>query len=657
MTNQPQHSVSTMARVLVTTACVAASGGAWSQATDCLSASTPVQSIDMRVLIIAADGNEYAVPAIRNTLEHLGVPYDVMLAKDIPLTADKLCSMSGAYGAAKYQGVILATGALSYYNATTQLWESAFTSEEWAKLWQYEAKYRVRQATLYTYPGSSWPDSYGLATPNPVWGSGTTVTATLTAAGRQVFPYLQPTAKIEFRNTWTYQAAPVTATSLLQDGAGNAIVSVNNYPDGRQNLAVTADGNPYLMHAVALGSGIVNWVTKGMYIGQRRVYMSPQPDDIIIADDVWDPKTRSDQTGKSYRITANDYRRYLSWQTTRNTTRLGTVIAEMPFNGVGAVPGEYASDDLTPEVKRNNSGFHWLSHTFTHANLDLISYTNTISELKSNDEMAKKNGLNLKSYNKDALVTPQISGLNNAEAVRAMADFGVRWLVSDTSKFCGHRDAARQAQAGCPRPNTGIYHDLQPRIMMIPRYPMNLYYNVTTPAEWVDEYNYYYNAYWGRNLSYAELLDNQSEFWLSYLLNFDMRPVMFHQSNLRAYDGTRSLLGDLIDATIAKYSAIYNLPPESRTQRQIGSLMAERMVLNDALAPAAGSALRARIVPGSSSSSIVITNPTSATVLVPVTGVNWSGAKSRETYGGQTTSKVESKANGSTVTITGAPAW
>jgi hypothetical protein len=39
-----------------------------------------------------------------------------------------------------------------------------------------------------------------------------------------------------------------------------------------------------------------------------------------------------------------------------------------------------------------------------------------------------------------------------------------------------------------------------------------------------------------------------------------MDPLMFHQPNLRAYDGTHSLLSDLLDATLAKYNRYYTLP-------------------------------------------------------------------------------------------------
>jgi hypothetical protein len=392
---------------------------------------------------------------------------------------------------------------------------------------------------------------------------------------------------------------------------------------------------------------------------------------VLINDDIWDVARNSDQTGLTYRITANDYTKFLAWQTALNSSNPGNIVTEMPFNAYGttvayaAEPNAYfplTTDDLTAAIKANNGQFTWISHTYDHENLDTYTYAQTLAELRNNHTIATSATLNLQSYNKDSLITPDISGLNNPEALRAMYDFGVRYLVSNTSLYCGHRNQERANALGCPKPNLGIYNDLEPRgLLMIPRYPANLFYNVSTPAEWVSEYNHIYGPggtapYWDHNLTYAELLDKESDVWLRYLLNFDMRPVMFHQPNLRAYDGTHSLLGDLIDRTLAKYRAIYTTAPKSFRQRQIGNLMAQRMALNAALAPASGPALTARIVPGATSSSIVITNPTSKAVVVPITGVNWSAATSRETYGGQTTSKLTVN-NGASVTVTGAPAW
>ena len=648
------------------------SGAAWAQSADCLSPAAAVSSVSMRVLVISADGNEAVLPAIKSILSHVGVPYDLMIARDQVLTASSLCDGTNGLGHARYQGVLLTTGNLGFDNGATGF-ESAFTLDEWNLLWAFEAKYRIRQATFYTVPGV-WPDNYGLGpatagldtslTPLQTSLTSTAATNSGNPAGRLLFRDLQPLAPISISNAYTYlaKALDTTVTPLLTDASGNLIASIKNYPDGRKNLALTTDGNPYLSHTLKLGYGIVNWVTKGVYIGQRKAYLTAQPDDVLLADDIWTPATGTDTTGKTYRITANDYKKFVNWQNSRNANFPGNIVIEIPFNASGATTAidsadlfPATTDDLTPAIKAQSAPFNWLSHTFTHLNLDSpTTYSQTLSELRQNHTTAIQT-LRLANYNKDALITPDVSGLNNPEALRAMSDFGIRYVVSNTSLYCGNRNDT-QPPRPCPAPNQGVYNDLQPNILMVPRYPANLFYNVCTPDEWVSEYNQIYRGYWGRDLSYQEILGKESDVWLRYLLNFDMRPVMFHQPNMCAYDGTHSLLGDLIDVTTAKFRAISVLPPQSRPLRTIGNLMAQRMALEKALAPATGAALGGQIIPGAAGSSIVLSNPTTGAVTVPVTGVNFSGAASVENYGGQSTSKLL-LGPGATVTVTGVPAW
>lgn len=56
-----------------------------------------------------------------------------------------------------------------------------------------------------------------------------------------------------------------------------------------------------------------------------------------------------------------------------------------------------------------------------------------------------------------------------------------------------------------------------------------------------------------------------------------MYPIMFHQPNLRAYDGTRSLLGDLLDLILSKYNRHFKLPIQSPTMDVLGRRIADRM--------------------------------------------------------------------------------
>ena len=62
-------------------------------------------------------------------------------------------------------------------------------------------------------------------------------------------------------------------------------------PDGQQFLTNTFDSNPYLTHDLVLAYGLLNWVTKGVFLGDYHVYTSQQVDDFFINDSEWIPST------------------------------------------------------------------------------------------------------------------------------------------------------------------------------------------------------------------------------------------------------------------------------------------------------------------------------------------------------------------------------
>jgi hypothetical protein len=592
-------------------------------------------SIDLKMLVISADGTEPVLGAIQATLRQIGIPFDTFIATK-SATPFSAALLSDGMGAGKYQGILLTTGNLGYA-APSGAYESAFTAEQWQALWNYEADFKVRQATLYTYP-TALPHNYGLTPVSGVDSSVTPVVANFSAAGKTVFNYLNTANALTIRNAWTYLVKPIEAANpvpLLSTADGYAIASVYTYPDGRQNLAITADGNANLVHSIALGYGIVNWVSKGVFLGARKVYLNPQPDDVFLENDMWSPALNRESG--TYRINANDLGRSVLWQNAfRNAhPNMKEMTMEMPFNGVGAT-GIYPRDTLTVMSLLLQNNFKWISHTYTHANLDAISYTDATTELKKNHQIASRFGF--QKYFKDSMVQPEVSGLNNPEFLRAAYDFGIRYIVSDTS----------YAQWDNPSPNAGFYSVHQPGILIIPRRATNLYYNVSTPAEWVSEYNYFYAPggvlpTWTRPLTYTEILDVESDMMLKYLLRSELDSIMFHQANIRAYDGNNSILGDLLHTTATKYDKLFKLPVKSPGQHDTGVLMAARMAYD-------ASGVKGKLLLGQTNQIVLYTTRPAS---VPVTGV--SAGSSKETYGGQNISTFKLGANAST-TFAG-PAW
>lgn len=497
----------------------------------------------LRVLVLSADGNEVDLPAIRQALDYHSIPYTVWIASQRPGQLTPAQLSSGCSGA--YQGVILTVAGLPYSPDGGGTWGSALTASEWQALRSYESAFEVREIAWYAYPGAD----QGLTT---VGSTGSPVTATWTTAGAALFPYLVPATPVAISDAWTYLADvadPATVTVLLRDAAGHALASVRRFADGREALTLTFDSNPYLRHAVLLSHGLVEWVTKGVYLGEFRAYLTPQIDDLLIEDDLY--------TGGVYRMTATDMNQAATWLAAKQggAGNAGLRLA-WALNGEGGS----TTDPLTLAARRNASRFVFINHTFSHENLDATSYSTTYSELSQNRTFCTRVGLTCPVT---TLVTPDVSGLNNANAMRAMATFGVRWMVSDTS----------QPGWDNPVPNVGIQSTLQPNIYVIPRRPTNLFYNVSRPAEWTSEYNAFYRSYWGRDLTYTEILDRESDVLLQYMLRGEIDPHMYHQSNLRRYDSSHSLLSDLLDRAIQKFRSYSTLPLQSPDLATSGARM------------------------------------------------------------------------------------
>lgn len=595
--------------------------------------------VDLKLLVLSADGNEAVLPAITRTLDYLGTPYTLQIVSQHPGGISDSFLKSGCRGF--YQGIIQTTASLAYWNGTS--WGPALTPAETDSLIRYAAEFGVRQANWYSWPS---PDN-GLFFTATVDTNSAPLPVVFTDAGKSVFPYLSavaapakgtasryfpaapPGLSIQLANVYLASAASDATTPLITDAAGDVLAATFNNSDGREVLTMTFDGNPNLTHSIALGYGVVNWVTRGTFIGARRIYMSPQVDDVLLDNDRWLPATPCgtpvDGTGNNVRMTGTDFTSTVVWQRARRSIpQTQDIRLTMAYNGFGAQKGEYPKDTLTPAVKSYQGDFFWVSHTFTHPMLDApMDYYTALDELRKNQQTAKT--LKFTLYSPTMLVTPNVSGLANAEAMRAAYTAGVRYIVSDTSV----------AGQDNPFPNIGIVNAVVPRIFEIPRRPTNLYYNVAAPEDWVAEYNCMYAGYWGRPLTYDEILADQSQMLTTFMIRGESDPWMFHQPNLVFYDKAHSLLTDLLDATLARYAALYNLPVLSPSMEEVGKAMQAKAAVRDANARAY------RATDGS----IVVTASAAATV--PITGLATAGA---EVYGGQPTTYVKVAA-GKTVTV------
>jgi hypothetical protein len=510
----------------------------------------PGQRIDMKVLLVSADGHEPTFAAWKAQLNREGVPFRSIVADQDARITDATLADYGA-NRAYYQAVILATGdlvrAVDNADGSGASFLSALTDGEWATLAKFERTFGVRQLSDNTFP----TPAHGLNYPFASGDQGGT-TATLTPAGLAAFPYLTGNVPID-SGAFGYQATPASQESfrpLLVGPSGASYLGVFTHPDdGREELVMTVDSNAHQLHNQLLRHGMLNWVTRGAYLGLQRQYLELQVDDIFLPDDRWDMTNHTTpEDGVScgtattpacstrlIRMKATDVTRAVSWSK-RTGLRLDAV-----FNGAGSVDAG-KNDPLTAAFVDNKAKFNWISHTYSHPNLDTLTRTQIASEIDQNLQWAKTKKIQV---NARELVTGEHSGLKNPELVPALTSTGINWIAADASR---EPDQYRLGPA-----------------LTVPRYPTNVYYNTATRAEQLDEYNYVYlppslggscqntatTTCRSQAATWQEYVDAEVRTMFRHVMDNDPRPHYVHQSNL-AEEG---IMYDVVDALVQRYAA------------------------------------------------------------------------------------------------------
>ncbi|MBL8293191.1 MAG: hypothetical protein JNN08_15195 [Bryobacterales bacterium] len=551
------------------------------------------EPVELRMLLLAASGSEPSFAAARAVLDQMGTPYDaVVLGKGDPLPSLE------ESGVGRYQGIILSTGNLGICDPDCR---SALSKQGWDELDRYAVRYGVRTLSYYTFPEAR----YGLEAVGNLPASAAETEVRVLAEGESLFPYLRTERPVKVRHAFTWLAklareSKEAATPILKIGEDVGGV-IYRAPDGRESLAVTMDQSPVLEHSALLSYGLVRWVARGVFLGYRRAYLNPQVDDLFLANEQFDgtqeacvPKQLTltailnpNSPCPRLRIVETDLDFLAAWQDEWNRhPQLGRLKISLAYNGFGT---NEANDPLVLAAQRYADRFYWINHTYNHKNLDCYTAEGNgcrganaeeaTVEIVSNLKRAAELGL---TADPRSVVTPGISGLRNQEFLRAAADRGVEYLVSDTSQ--------REYE---PRlPNSAIRSPLEPRILLIPRRATGLFYNASRPevgavGSETDEYNLLFGPagilklnglpFFEVDQTYDDIVERESDTLLACLLRGEIYPTMFHQGNLNQHAAGASLMTDVLDAALRKFVARVKLPVESRTQSEVGAILAGRL--------------------------------------------------------------------------------
>ena len=389
----------------------------------------PGQRIDVRVLLLSADGTEPGFGAWKAELTREGVPFDTFVAyngatRAATLTDDKLADYNADH--AKYSAVIASTGDLgrSVTNSDATIsYLSALTDAEWATLAKFERTFGIRRISDYTAPGPA----HGLATAGGAAQDG--LTGTLTAAGRAAFPYLKGPVPIADDDPTVAEAFGYPATpsnpqdwqSLLTSPTGASYLGIYTHPDdGREEMVGTVAGNENQSQTQLLRHGMLNWVTRGVFLGYQRHYLEFQVDDLLLGDDAWSATTHttSYNAADASRVSAADLTQAAAWSKARGL-RL-----DFAFNGGGsqlfldqvngdANPANNTTTDPLVTALQNpelRNAFGYINHTFQHPNIDCSTAPFITSQITQNTAWGQQHQL---PFDPTEVITGEHSGLAN----------------------------------------------------------------------------------------------------------------------------------------------------------------------------------------------------------------------------------------------------
>lgn len=542
--------------------------------------------IDLRVLVF--DDGSGNVAMIRDELEVRGVPHDVIdlnAPGRSPVTAALLSDPSSDVGHAYYQAIVLPSHR-----------PAELSTDEMTAIEDFQREFGVKRVAAFAWPGPEsgpqWPSSGPLYTGSM---DGLTGEALPLLAG--AWPWL--TGQIPIADgSWGALAVPqqpgggqtylpmvtVPIPGSTQDGVILGAISHGDVVE----LQLTITGNPHQEHARVLTSMVVDQITRGVYLGYSRNYFSLHVDDVFLPDDRWSiegnctpgedclpgPGGEPAAETEPIRMTPDDVAASIAWQDANDFT------FEMAYNAYGSDQVTTTQPDpLTDSLLASKDQFRWINHTYRHdylgclkdltvrpwrcdteagGNLTWYSEAEIIAEIQTNIDWATAHGLPI---NPEEMVAGEHSGLqtlpqqptDNPHLESALTATGIRWFASDGSRE--------------PQPRRIGNADT------VPRHPMNIFYNVATRAEQIDEYNWIYNSTADGGSGICEIDPNSTciaplgpdgfesyivpierTIAMRHILRNDPRPHFVHQSNL----AEERIILPVLDAIMDSYDQMYS---------------------------------------------------------------------------------------------------
>jgi hypothetical protein len=227
----------------------------------------------------------------------------------------------------------------------------------------------------------------------------------------------------------------------------------------------------------------------------------------------------------------------------------------------------------------------------------------------------------------------------NPEFIHALTDCRVEYLGVDASK--GYpQDPLDLSSPLCP-PGTTFTDG---PVRAVPRYPTNIYYNVATEAQEIDEYIHLHTSHTLGGecavATFADIVSRESTAMFAHVVGNDPRPHFFHQSNL-----TRDrIIYPVLDAVLKRYRTYFRPALVQLSLSQIGRELARQRGWGEA-----GMADTPTVIGYIEGDQVTVHNRDTQPVAVPLTGTTLG-----RDYGGSRSGWMRAASGTTTVGAIGA---
>eukprot|EP00127_Corallochytrium_limacisporum_P005999 Clim_evm76s215 gene=Clim_evmTU76s215 len=376
----------------------------------------------------------------------------------------------------------------------------------------------------------------------------------------------------------------------------------------------------HFMAGLALQHLVLQWVTRGFFVGTRQMHVCPQVDDFFLA---------TNDKGRNL-VPPEDVSWHIDWTNDFNSVTGNNMKIDLAFNGMGLKgqgktifnewgnyntrgihvddyrakgdnPDQYTDpwpdqwwNDSTfyqqwfdefplaraAQSEEWNDGFYWMSHTMTHANLAALSTGDMVIELEYSIHIAE-DLLGLKgrpTWSRNGFIAGTYSGMQSAATFEAMKLLGMTSSLTDNGNG-GHDYTIPTRDRYLPWITT-VATNGEDGILLVPRFRTRIAWNAAEPAENVAAWNA--EGYTFTDME--DLLRNDTIRLGSQLMRLRQDPWMYHQANMNRIDYAgeeTSLLTLHIRRVVEGVQEFLNLPVSSLKHDDIAEIFRQRLALSN----------------------------------------------------------------------------